>query len=213
MQWPDAGIVSIKSDGHSRTWRNHERITQGTGYLFAVDFYNLEIVTMQMHRVSHVGRDTEGNSDAFVVPDIERLTIGIGSAVDRPNIGRHVSAKRRLQHAIDGVVGKGIQSPKPLFLSVVERCSRDSSCTRELRNRCSLCDQDDSAQQFRPFTLCDNRISAALFWDCYLEVKALRHAELEKIALNRLHRFPINREDLSFQGTCVDIKILIGGRS
>src|SRR5207248_8805626 len=110
--------------------------------------------------------------------------------VNRPDIGPHVSSKRCLQHTIDGVVGKGIDSPKLLFLSVVERCSRDSSCTRELRNRCSLCDQDDSAQQFRPFTLCENRISAALFWDCYLEVKALRHAELEKLPLIGCTAFP-----------------------
>ena len=41
---------------------------------------------------------------------------------------------------------------------------------------------------------------AAVFWDCYLEVKALRHAELEKIALDQLHRFPINtvKIDASF---------------
>ena len=65
MQWPDSGIVSIKSDGHLGTWRNKEGIAQGAGYLFAVDFYNLEIVTMQMHRVSHVSRDSEGDSDSF----------------------------------------------------------------------------------------------------------------------------------------------------
>src|SRR5882762_9563697 len=57
MQRPDSGIVSIKSDGHLGTWRNKKGIAQGAGYLFTVDFYNLEIVTMQMHRVSHVGRD------------------------------------------------------------------------------------------------------------------------------------------------------------
>src|SRR6266513_861035 len=79
-----------------------------------------------MHRVSHVRRDTEGNSDAFAAPDIERLTIGIGSAVDRPNIGRHVTAKRCRQGAVDGPVRKRIQSPKPLFLSVVESCGTDA---------------------------------------------------------------------------------------
>jgi hypothetical protein len=63
----DSGIVSIKSDGHLGTWRNKKGIAQGPGYLFTVDFYNLEIVTMQMHRVSHIGRDSEGNSDSFAL--------------------------------------------------------------------------------------------------------------------------------------------------
>src|SRR5438552_7869294 len=115
MQWPDSGIVSIKSDGHLRTRRNKKGIAQGTRYLFAVDFYNLEIVTMQMHRVSHVSRDSEGDSDSFAALYIQRLAIGIGSFVDRPDIGRHVSAKCCRQGAVDRTIGKGIDSPKPLF--------------------------------------------------------------------------------------------------
>ena len=92
MQRPDSGIVSIKGDFYLGTWRNKKRIAQGAGYLFAVDFYNLEIVTMQMHRVSHVSRDSEGDSDSFAALYIQRLAIGIGSIIDRPDIGRHVTA-------------------------------------------------------------------------------------------------------------------------
>src|SRR5882724_9139721 len=101
MQWPDSDIVSIKGDGHFRTWWNHEGIAQGARYLFSVNFHDLEVMPMQMHRVAHVGRDGKGNSDAFAASDIERLAIGIGRTIDRPNIGRHVSAKRCGQSAVD----------------------------------------------------------------------------------------------------------------
>src|SRR5947208_3469195 len=108
MQRPDAGVVGIKGDSHFRTWWNHEGIAYGAGYFFAVDFHNFEVMPMQMHRVSHVGRDGKGNSDAFAASDIERLAVGIGSTVNRPNIGSHVSAKRCGQSAVDGTVGKRI---------------------------------------------------------------------------------------------------------
>src|SRR5262249_39521903 len=41
MHWPDSGIVSVKSNGHLRTWRNHECIAQCSGYLLAVNFHDL----------------------------------------------------------------------------------------------------------------------------------------------------------------------------
>ena len=45
-----------------------------------------------------------------------------------------------------------------------------------------------------------------------LQVKALRHAELEKLPLIGSHRFPIHREDLGLQRAGVDVKIRGGGR-
>src|SRR5215475_9931419 len=95
MHWPDSDIVRVKGDGHFRTWRNRECIAQCSGYLFAVNFHNLEVVPMQMHRMSHAGWISEGNSDALTALDIKRVVIGISCVVDGPNIGSHVSAKRR----------------------------------------------------------------------------------------------------------------------
>jgi hypothetical protein len=51
-------------------------------------------VAMQMHRVTHVGRDSESDSNSFAALYIQRLAIWVGSLVDRPDIGGHVSAKR-----------------------------------------------------------------------------------------------------------------------
>src|SRR5262249_37051766 len=100
---------------------------------------------------------------------------------------------------------------EPLFLCVVERCCRRRGCTREFRNRCSFCAQDNSAKKFRPFTLCEDWISAALFWNGYSQVNALGHTELKKIAFDRLYRLPINGQKLGFQPSCIDVKILVRG--
>src|SRR5262245_17889111 len=167
---------------------------------------------MQMHRMSHVGRVREGHSDALAAVDIKRVAIRISCAVDCPNVRCHVATKRCRERAINGAIGKRIESPQLLFLGIVERRSRYRSCPRELRHRCAFCSQNDSAHQFRPFPLCENRKRAALFWDCYLQVEALRHPELEKIALSWLHSLAINCQELGFQTAGVDKKILIGGR-
>ena len=42
MHRPDSGIVSVKGDGDLRAWRNRESIAQCSGYLLAVNLYNLE---------------------------------------------------------------------------------------------------------------------------------------------------------------------------
>ena len=76
---------------------------------------------MQMHWVAHVGGVGEDNSDAFTSPDIERVAIRVGRAIDLPNVLCHVSTKRRGKRAIEAAFRKRIDGLKPLFLSIVQR--------------------------------------------------------------------------------------------
>src|SRR5262249_46333059 len=101
-----------------------------------------------------------GNSDAFTALHIKRVAVGISRAVNRPNVIRHVSAKRRREGSINGTIGKRTESLESLFLSIVERRRRDRSFARELRYSCTLCNQNDAAKQVRPFTWREDWIGA-----------------------------------------------------
>jgi len=118
---PDAEIGRIKGNGNFRARRDDNSIAQWSGNLLAVNLYDFEVVTVQMHRMGHAGAVGENDLHALASADIERIAIWIGGAVDRPNVRLHISAKRYGERAIGTSRCEGARGAKPLFLNASNR--------------------------------------------------------------------------------------------
>jgi hypothetical protein len=73
--------------------------------------------------------------------------------------------------------------------------------------RCVLGDQDHPGKQLSPLALGEDREGAALLWNSDSKVKALGDAKLKKVALEWLHRFSVDRQDLGLQSSGIHIEI------
>jgi hypothetical protein len=80
VEGPDACEVCIEAHRDLRARRDSDRILKCAGDLLAVNFQDLNVMAMQVHRVRHAG--VIGNIDlhAFTDSDIEGVTIWVSTA-------------------------------------------------------------------------------------------------------------------------------------
>lgn len=100
MKSPNPGIVGVENHFDRRFRRNDKGVPDGALDFSPVDLRDFNIVTMQMHRMSHAGVIPEYDLDALIFFYIETISIRISGAIDRPIIFRHVAAEDAGQRSV-----------------------------------------------------------------------------------------------------------------
>src|SRR5580700_8617601 len=100
MKSPNPGVVSIENHFDRRFSRNDECVPESSLDFSSIDLDDLNIVTVQMHRVTHAGVIPKYDLDALIFFYIETISIRISGAIDRPIIFRHVAAEDAGQRSV-----------------------------------------------------------------------------------------------------------------
>ena len=100
VESPNPGIVGVEPCGDFRAGWHDDRIPECTQNFFAVDFQDLKVVPVQVHRVRHASAIAEINLHALTDSNVEGVTIWVSRAIDCPDISLHLAAKGNGQGAV-----------------------------------------------------------------------------------------------------------------
>src|ERR1700739_861993 len=113
MKSPDPRIVGVENHFDGRFRRYYHGVAQCALDFSPINLRYLDIVTMQMHRMSHPRIVPEYDFDPLAFLDIKTVSVRVSRSVNRPTIFRHVAAQDTGQRAVHGLFGQwipGLQS-------------------------------------------------------------------------------------------------------
>ena len=96
MQSPLAGIDGVKGDRHAASCRHQHSVAHGAAQSFAVNSNDLEVVSVEMHRMRHRGPVDEGQLNAFALPDFQRDVRPVHRTVEHPDVARRFGDGNRV---------------------------------------------------------------------------------------------------------------------
>jgi len=193
MKSPLAGIVGVEGDRNATTRRNPDRVTHSAGKTSAIDCNDLEMMTVQVHRVAHGGAVDDLDLDAFALCHAQRFMIAMSRAVKLPEIARPFSDDQSVPPVrvpwLYWILG--LQS-----LLQVEANRRRSvialalqPCKGAVPGR-----EDNTRTGPLAFPQCQDGPGAGFVRKVEQNVKPLSDRELKTAPDERLDRHPVNRD-------------------
>ena len=89
MEQPPPGIVGIEGDRDRLSGRHQDCIAHSTGYAPPTQPNNLEVMAVQVHRMSHPGAIRHLDRDALALRGAQRHVVCPCPVVERPDIRHH----------------------------------------------------------------------------------------------------------------------------